>query len=739
MEARTEVKRRGICEGGLTLKELREKSDRLLQETGYYWGLKELPLKEKEPITYELIFTRLFSALIAAREKAKAVAASPLVREVAEHLTAIYTPEGDAVLQSTGIQVHTYIGQRTIEWMIYNNYEEEVGINPGDIFGCNDNAIAGMHPADVFDLLPVFYDGELVAWVTNVIMEPEIGAIGPGGCMPVANTERFTDGFRVCCEKIGTDYKLRKDFEWRVRFQLRNPDMFLLSRRAALAAIKTVHDEIINAIDEFGLDKFRQFIREVIEESRREQISRVKTRTVPGRARNVFVGEYYLKDLPILPYHRMDMIRIVPMDVIIQEDGKIVIDCDGAGAWGWHSMNVYPMGMEGGLSISLVHMFAYDGKANRGTMIPTELRLPRDTLVNPTTIALPTANCWSTVLSFYGLFMHCISRSLYSRGFREEIIGHGGGMHLWEIGGKDQYGREPYGFFMSDAACCEQGSAMGIRDSPDVAQEVYTTEPDMGSIEVWELTYPLLYLARNCAEESASPGRFRSGRAAYGIYMVHKTDKLLVSAIPLSPRRKILPNACMYGGYPGLNAYVNLYYDTNIKELIEQKKPIPTKLYEILKLVKFRKMEVLKPTGMGSELMKEGDLIEANYQAGSGGFGDPLDRDPWRVKKDLDDLVISPEIAKKVYGVECYWDENAREWRIDEEKTRQLRQQYKQERLRRGIPTKEWWRKERKRILNKDIPSLLVEMYQSSSAPHRGERWFKEFKEFWALPEDFTF
>ena len=730
--------RKGIGEGGKTLKEIREFNNEILKKTGHYWGIEKLTLKEEDPIKYEVFCSRLFACMIMAREKVKAVAASPLIREVAEHLTALYTCEGDSVVQSTGIQVHTLCVERVIEWMIDNNYEEEVGFNQGDIFGCNDNAIAGMHPADVYDMTPIFYKDEIVGWATNVIMEPEIGAIGPGGCMPVLTTERFTDGFRVCCEKIGTNDQLRKDFEVRVNFQLRNPAMFMLSRKAALAAITAVREEIVKIIDEFGLDYYKCGTREIIEESRRNQIARVKERTVPGRVRNVFQGEYYLKDLPILPYHAVDNFRIIPLELTIEPSGKIVLDCDGAGAWGWHSMNVYPMGMEGGMSIALVHTLAYDGKANRGTMIPTELRLPLDSIVNPTTIHLPTANCWSVVLSSFGLFLHSLSRTYFSRGFKEEMAGHGGGMHLWEVGGKNQYGIEPYGFFMSDGACLEAGSAFGIRDGLEIGQEVYTTEPDMGSIEVWELVYPLVYLGRNCSSESAAPGKFRSGRSGHGVYMIHKTDKLLVSSIPLSPRQAILPNTGVNGGYPGLNAYLRIMYDTNMIQLIEDKKPLPSGAGDLLEMVK-GKVEHVKPTGLSTQNLKEGDLVECNYQPGSGGYGDPIERNPELVRKDLNDLAVKPEVARKIYCVEAYFDEEKQEWLIDDEKTKELRAERIKERLNFTIPVKEWWKNERKLVMDKALHPLLLEMYASSSAPQRGARWFGEYKEFWALPEDFSF
>ena len=48
----------------------------------------------------------------------------------------------------------------------------------------------------------------------------------------------------------------------------------------------------------------------------------------------------------------------------------------------------------------------------------------------------------------------------------------------------------------------------------------------------------------------------------------------------------------------------------------------------------------------------------------------------------------------------------------------------------------EWWQKSRKRLLTKDIDPLLIEMYQSSMK--LSKNFTQEFKDFWAMPDDFS-
>ena len=105
-ELLTQQYRRTIGWDGKTLKEMRAEIDQITQETGHYAGLKELVLKEQDPIRFEKIFAKLRGGLVHARETAKRVAASPIVEQEGELCFTLYTPEGDSVVTSTGIIIH---------------------------------------------------------------------------------------------------------------------------------------------------------------------------------------------------------------------------------------------------------------------------------------------------------------------------------------------------------------------------------------------------------------------------------------------------------------------------------------------------------------------------------------------------------------------------------------------------------------------------------------------------------
>jgi N-methylhydantoinase B/acetone carboxylase alpha subunit len=78
-----------------SLKELLHAKDELTQKTGYYFGIKEMTLKEEDPIKYERFYSEIHNLALRARESARFVAASPGGREMGESLWSICTFGGD--------------------------------------------------------------------------------------------------------------------------------------------------------------------------------------------------------------------------------------------------------------------------------------------------------------------------------------------------------------------------------------------------------------------------------------------------------------------------------------------------------------------------------------------------------------------------------------------------------------------------------------------------------------------
>src|SRR4030042_1608572 len=204
----------GICYQGKTLKGVVDEKERLFKETGYCYGLENLKLIEEDPAKFMKFQIRLVAACIAAREKAKLITANPATMLMGELLFMLANADGECVSASYGLAGHVHSFPYIIRSIADLGFEENPGIREGDIFGCNDSKYGNPHSADVYTWVPVFYQGELIAWTAAVNHIVDVGGIQPGN-MGRISPSTFTDGFVYPPLKTGENFK---QFKWRELF-----------------------------------------------------------------------------------------------------------------------------------------------------------------------------------------------------------------------------------------------------------------------------------------------------------------------------------------------------------------------------------------------------------------------------------------------------------------------------------------------------------------------------------------
>ena len=718
----------------IKLREMLEQCEVRLAETGCYDGVTKLTLKAESPLKYESLHTRLRSSVVSARETSKRISASPGVREVGESVVGLYTPEGDSVVFSFGIMVHVHTMSRFIKWMVRNDYQDDPGIRPGDIFANNDAFIGNVQVPDVMDVVPIFYNGELIAWAGAVCHELEVGGVTPGGDVYLAQ-ERFTEGLFVCAEKIGENDQIRRDYLIRVERNLRSPIYWILDEKAKVSACLEVREKVLELVEEVGVDYFKRATKEYIEEGRRAHLERMKVQTVPGRYRGAtFFGHLYKNKPGVLPMANKDQLVPIPVDLTIDRNGLMTLDFEGTGPWGWNSNNCCEAAMEGGFFVSLTQFMDFDGKVNDGAWLATRLRLPSGTWTNPDSIMVATACSWALLLPAFGTYHRLMSRAFLARGFKEEIFVGQVNTPFFEGGGISQYGTR---FGGSNFELAAGGSgARGIMDGLDTGYAGWNPESDMGNVEIWELSLPILYLGRKIWPDSAGAGRFRGGAGFTSLYKIHHTPMFMLTTAIHSG--KVFDNAGMCGGYPAPTAlYHYAIRDTNLTELIAAQKPLPHFEGDPHDPDPRRLVQgdfEFSEGGYIGRPFKDGDLFEHFYNAG-GGYGDPIERDPELVRKDLENGIVTPRAARQIYHVDAHSDDG-RTYNVDVAKTEQLRSEERRQRLAGGVPVSEWRKQERERILNREFVPEVLEMYRDSM--HLSSKWKDEFATFWQLPADFS-
>jgi N-methylhydantoinase B len=119
-------------------------------------------------------------------------------------------------------------------------------------------------------------------------------------------------------------------------------------------------------------------------------------------------------------------------------------------------------------------------------------------------------------------------------------------------------------------------------------------------------------------------------------------------------------SAGIAGGIPSCTNQFVLKRRSNIDRLLARG-VIPQNLDEVT-----GKLEVA--TGITPTNQAKGDVYHC-IGMGGGGYGDPIDRDPGLVLRDVINGLVTPEWAKKMYGVVV----REEPWRVDEDATRKQR------------------------------------------------------------------
>jgi N-methylhydantoinase B/oxoprolinase/acetone carboxylase alpha subunit/acetone carboxylase gamma subunit len=701
---------------GRSLAEMLAHSERLFEETGHYHGLERLALKEADPLHFEKLFARVRGGMVTARETALNISASPIVRELGEICFALYTPEGDNVSLSTGIIVHVHTMSEAIKYMVRHGWEDNPGIQPGDIFANNQPTIGDVHNADVQTFVPVFHECELIAWAGGVIHVMDIGASTPGGVC-VAPTTRFDDGIDLHAMKIGENDTVAQWHTKRVSMQSRAPGLYLLDERTRLAGCHMIRDAVERLVLEEGVDTVKQFMREVVEDGRRDFKARVRGMLVPGRYRSVGFNEARYADKANLPRRaQRDQIQHGPYEAVVDRDGRWTTDLRGASAWGWHSFNATPAAQQGMQWILFTQTLICNDKVNDGAYYATELKLTEGSWANLGEAPCSSSFPWMPMFCTSVGYLRAVSRALQSRGYLEEIVGtYTVPGNVAQGGGIDQYGQIS-GFMNFEIGAQGQG-AKYVLDGLDYGAAVFNPEGDMGDIEMWELVKPMIYLGRRIKPNTGGWGRHRGGSSFETLLLVHGTPDFEIENIGAGG---MFTSPGIFGGYPAPSAYVHNVLGSDIYERAAagDAYPVADVSGEDPQLNAFAGEHMLKQDPYTMMVaVKTGDLYLSTGRGG-GGLGDPLLRPDEAIEKDIAGGHLQPEHADKAYG------------RAD-------RNAVLARRLERALPAQEWWAAQRERILAQDLIEPVKVMFSESMRLEPG--WAAEFRGFWDLPEDFDF
>lgn len=737
MFSKVEIGMPDLLKTGQTLKQYRDGILARTKETGFYNGLETLELRESDPIGYEKFFSKLRGGLVHARETAKKIAASPIVEQEGELCFTLYNAAGDCILTSTGIIIHVGTMGAAIKYMIENNWESNPGINPGDMFTNNDCQIGNVHPCDIMTIVPIFHEDRLIGWVGGVTHVIDTGAVTPGS-MSTGQVQRFGDGYIVTCRKTGINDVPLRDWLHESQRSVRTPKYWILDEKTRIAGCHMIRQLVEEVIAADGIENYEKFAFEVIEEGRRGLMMRIKAMTLPGVYRKVsFVDVPYAHaDVQTSSaFAKLDSIMHSPCEMTIRPDGKWRLDFEGASRWGWHTFNAHQVAFTSGIWVMMCQTLVPTQRINDGAYFATEFHLPKGTWCNPDDRRTGHAYAWHFLVSGWSALWRGLSQSYFSRGYLEEVNAGNANTSNWLQGGGINQDGEIHAVNSFEASSCGTG-ACAIKDGLNHAAAIWNPEGDMGDIEIWEMAEPLLYLGRNVKANSGGYGKYRGGCGFETLRMVWNAQDWTMFFMGNGYMNS---DWGMMGGYPSATGYRFEAHETGLERRIANGESLPlggdldpgapTYEHNIDASSRIKRDKQCMTT---EDCYANHDLY-LNYLRGGPGFGDPLDREAPSIANDLNEKFLLPEFARKVYGAVIAQDAKG-VWAVDADKTKTRRAEIRKERLARSVPTREWMKEERARILGKHASQAVRHMFSTSFA--LSAKFTNDFKTFWSLPTD---
>jgi N-methylhydantoinase B len=523
---------------------------------------------------------------------------SPIVYEVLDFACGLTDARARVVAQTNGLTLFTGTFGPQVQGLIDRHGLE--GMREGDVFATNVPYRGGTHTCDVCLVKPVFFEGGVVAFAVSVTHWIEIGGAVPGSIPPDA-TEIFQEGLQLPGVRVYDAGRRNEALVDLIAANIRLPRTGLGDLNAGLAAVSIGERRVLEACERYGAGLVLASFERVLEHG--EQTARAAIRRIPNgvyRAEGVIDGDgVSAEHLPI----------VVAVTV---EDDSIHADFTGCAPQAAGPVNCSTGALLSACKTVVRAITAPDARSNDGFFAPFSLTIPPGTVFSAEPPA-PTGWYYEGAAFANDLFWKALAPACPDR------LGAGSYTSLccsYVVGRAAATGEL---FVLAEPNVGGWGgSALGDGESALIA----TTDGDTYNfpVEVVEARFPVLVERYELnVGAGGGAGRHRGGFGVVREYRVHgAADARGYGSIGGAERA---PWA-LGGGREGTNNYLE-YVRGGAAERHGRVARVP---------------------------VADGDLVRSVTGTG-GGFGDPREREPGRVRDDVIDGYVTVEQARDVYGV----------------------------------------------------------------------------------------
>ena len=543
-----------------------------------------------DPITLDLIE----NALRNARHEMDAVlfrsAMSPVIREQHDEFPMITDARGRMIVGQFGSYVSEMLEEQAFE------------LEPGDIILQSDPYLCGgaiSHINDWMVLIPIFFEGEVVGFSSMFGHMMDVG--GPVPCsMPTAATSIFGEGIRIPPIKI---YARGVPNEAALRILMNNsrtPEMNYSDLMAIVAGSRTGERRVIEICERFGVETYKKACEALLLRTERAMRSLI-VKNLPEEPQSFedFVDDDGLGNGPF------------KLKLTLWREGEhAFFDWTGTSAQAPGPINFYLHEGMFKMFIGVYMIMVFDPQIlfNDGFYDLIHVTLPKGSLLHPD---FPAA---------LGSRTHALARQF-------DVLGGALSKSAPEMATAAGYGSSPHFLY---SGVDREGRAFqlmeilygGIPGRPiGDGMDGHSWWPLFENIpsEYLESYYPLLVESYASRPDTGGAGRHRGGNGVDKVYRMLEPGE-----ISIHDDRHLSQPWGILGGKPGGVSEKWLVRADGSRERLGSK--------------------------VDNVRVAEGDRIVFRT-AGGGGWGDPLEREPERVRADVRRRLMSAEMAERDYGV----------------------------------------------------------------------------------------
>ena len=606
-----------------------------------------------------------------------------------DSLVGICTADGDIINGSMGTYLHAVIPPIIIKY-IKHTFGKNIGINDGDLWFANDAVYGGVHNPDQMVAMPVFFEGELIAWTVALVHTTETGAIEPGG-MPVSAVSRFEEGMNLPPMRIGQNFKLNEDIESMFQaFGLRAPQMIAVDLKARCTTADRVRTRLLELCEREGPEFVRGLFRKMIQ-------------TADSGAQNLIRqwpdGKYRCVNFSDGVGLKQGLVRNCYM-TLHKDDNRILVDFTGTGPETPSSYNAHPQAAIAHFTNYIYEYLFHELPLSNGTFNNIDFRFEEGTCLSPD----PRAATSNSVMISTGIMSavhNCFAKTMFSTpNWKQAGASMANAGNALVLAGLSQWGA-PFADMLAYSINTEGQGARPDQDGMDAYGFPWAHGGRAPNTENTENEFPLLIPLSNHWTDSCGHGKYRGGVGTVQMWVAHHVPQVYMMSI--ADNTKLQTPQPLFGGYAPCTVPGISISKSELMDQLAGSGELTLELQDILSNKTIKGDYKTEFLGRSVRPYDNGDVMTFGFSAGGTGYGDPLDREPESVGIDLDKGTVTTASARHIYKV--IWDEDARQ--IDFSATAEARKAELAARKKRGRPYQEF----ESEWLMKKPPEEILEYY----------------------------